>query len=141
MAEYEYSQLKGVIKVGNTVRAVKGKRNPCNELKNDGSNTGKITEVHDEHFATNGCTHGYNENWYLEIVKSNKTIMTKLNVMMKKLLSKDTQTFIKADFINGDLELTETVKDALAIINFETHKVALLKVAEEKLEEEAEESK
>ena len=42
---YSYAELKGRIKVGDEVRAVPGKENPCSELENDGSNIEKITRV------------------------------------------------------------------------------------------------
>lgn len=66
---YSYAELKGKIKVGDTVRAVAGKNNQCNELNNDGSNTRVITKVNDEFFWINGCFHGYYADYFLEIVE------------------------------------------------------------------------
>ena len=78
----------------------------------------------------------------LELIKTNKTnFMANLNSMMKRLLDADTKTLIKADFINGDLLLTEEGKDTLAAILFEANKKELVKLAEEKLSEEKKEEK
>ena len=66
--EYSYAELKGKIKVGDMVRAISGKNNPCSELRNDGSNTQKITEVNDGYFSINGCLHRYHQGVYLEIL-------------------------------------------------------------------------
>ena len=133
---YKYSQLKGVLKVGDTVRAVKGKRNPCYKLKNDGSNTRQITVTGDDCFSIDGCIHAYIKDWYLEIVNNKqKIIMTKLNIMMKKFLDKDSQALVKAEFINGDLELTDEGKENLFALLFEDKKKELVALANEKLEE------
>jgi len=66
--EYSYAELKGKIKVGDRVRAINGKSNPCEKLISDGSNTQKITEVNDEYFRINGCLHRYHGHNHLEIV-------------------------------------------------------------------------
>jgi len=63
-----YKELKDVIKVGDEVRAIKGKDNPCAQLKNDGSDTQRITQVNGYGFRINGCYHSYTEYGYLEIV-------------------------------------------------------------------------
>jgi len=62
--------------------------------------------------------------------------MTKLNVMMKKLLDKDIQLLIKADYINGDLEPTAKGKAAIDALNFIDRKEELVLMAKEDLEEE-----
>jgi hypothetical protein len=67
---YSYEELKNVIKVGDEVRAVPGKYNPCAELNNDGSNTQKITKVDDEGFRINGCWHAYYSDRFLELLPS-----------------------------------------------------------------------
>ena len=75
MAVYEYSNLKGVLKVGDKVKAVKGKNNPCNCLKN--GKTGTITKITDERFWIDGCFHFLNRfgcgDW-LEIVEDQKKL-------------------------------------------------------------------
>lgn len=65
---YSYADLKGKIAVGNTVKAVAGKKNPCKNLNNDGSNTAKITEVGENYFRINGCNHGYIDSCFLDII-------------------------------------------------------------------------
>jgi len=70
---YSYKELKGKIKVGDTVRAVEGKRNPCLKLSDNGINTKKITEVDDDGFWIDGCYHFYSEGGYLEIVDEETT--------------------------------------------------------------------
>ena len=79
---------------------------------------------------------------YLELEKiiNKKPIMQKLNVMMKKLLDADTQTLVKACYIDGDLELTEEGKDALLATVFDTNKAALVALATAKLAEETKKS-
>ena len=66
---------------------------------------------------------------------SNNTIMNKLSIMMKKLLDKDTQTLVKAGFINGDLDLTGAGQHALNTVLFIEKKAELVKLAEEVLAE------
>lgn len=66
---YSYADLKGKIKVGGTVKAVAGKRNPCKNLNNDGSNTAKITEVGENYFRINGCNHGYIDDGFLDLIR------------------------------------------------------------------------
>ena len=66
---------------------------------------------------------------------SNNTIMNKLSIMMKKLLDKDTQTLVKAGFINGDLDLTGAGQSALNTVLFIEKKAELVKLAEEVLAE------
>lgn len=76
---YSYSQLKGKIKVGDKVRAVEGKYNPCAELENDGSNEREITFVDHESFLIDGCYHSFvdnEEDCFLEIIETNQPTMT-----------------------------------------------------------------
>ena len=87
--------------------------------------------------------YAYNNLWIdeagdynAETNKSKKTIMTKLNTMMKQLLDADTQTLVKAGYINGDLELTSEGRDALNGIVFQQNKAALVALAQEALDEE-----
>lgn len=97
---YKYSELKGVLKVGDVVRAVKGKENCCIKLKSDGSNTVVITKIEDELFWINDCEHFFNdESGYLEIVSSSPrtikdadvgdVVMNRLE-NYRKILGKDT---------------------------------------------------
>lgn len=68
--------------------------------------------------------------------KPKKTIMKKLNTLVKKLLDSKTQTLLKAGLINGDLERTSTGTDALLDILFLEKMDALVTVAEEHIAEE-----
>ena len=74
-------------------------------------------------------------------IKKQKTIMTKLNTMMKKLLDSDTQTLIKAGFIDGDLQLTEGGEVELATLVFMEKKEELVKLAQAQLDEAKKENK
>lgn len=69
------------------------------------------------------------------------SMLTKLNNMMKRLLDKDTQALVKAGYINGDLELTETGKVAIWGILFDTHKSLLVESANADIAEAEEELK
>ena len=73
----------------------------------------------------------------IEIINPKKNkIMNKLNVIAQKILSKDTRSLIKANYLNNELELTEEGKNNLIAILFEKNKEALIKLAEEKIKEE-----
>jgi len=85
MKIYSYSELKGVIKVGDVVRAVSEMNNSCGELQNDGSDTARITKVSENFFYIEGCIHRYNSYDFLEIVETTKpeiieTPMTKTHI-------------------------------------------------------------
>ena len=56
--------------------------------------------------------------------------------MMKRILDKDTRTLVKAGMINGDLEFTEQGKNALESILLTEKKAELVKLAEEKINED-----
>lgn len=64
--------------------------------------------------------------------------MKKLGSMIKRVLDKETQTLYKADYLNGDLELTEKGKRELLGILYAEKKAELVKLAEEELKEEKE---
>lgn len=83
---------------------------------------------------------GYSTSWRdegdMQIIKNKTITMKKLNNMMKKLLDADTQTLVKAGYINGDLELTCEGKDALFTLVFDGLKSDLVKLATEKIAED-----
>lgn len=81
------------------------------------------------------CDFGETSDFY-QIIKTKKSIMKKLNIMMKKLLDADTQSLVKAGYINGDLELTCEGKEALFTLMFDGLKADLVKLAVEKIAEE-----
>lgn len=65
-----------------------------------------------------------------------KPLMKTLSNMTKKLLDADTQTLVKAGYINGDLNLTEEGEKVLLTIFFVANKTDLVTMATEKLAEE-----
>jgi len=75
-------------------------------------------------------------------LKRNSTLNTltkksmKLSSMIKRLLDQDSQTLYKAEFINGDLKLTEEGKNALMVLIFDDYRSKLVAEAKEKIEEE-----
>lgn len=70
------------------------------------------------------------------IKPTKKPLIMKLNAMMKQLLDADTQTLVKAGYINGDLEMTSDGEDALLTILFVANKAALVTDAQAKLDAE-----
>lgn len=77
-------------------------------------------------------------NYYSSGLKPiKKPFMKTISNMMKKLLDADTQALVKAGYINGDLELTTEGGQALQMISFIANKAELVKMAQEKIIEEA----
>lgn len=72
---------------------------------------------------------------------SNQSIMNRVSNMMKRLLDGDTQSLVKAGFINGDLEITDKGQDALNSVLFVNNKEELVELAEAELAEEKGERK
>lgn len=70
-----------------------------------------------------------------------KGFMKKLTTLMKKLLDADTQTLVKAGYINGDLEVTEAGEIALVNLLFMTNKADLVVMAQADLDEAEKEKK
>jgi len=68
---YSYAELKGKIKVGDKVSAVKGKYNQCSELNSDGSNVAIVTLVNEDCFAINYCVHIYHKDAFLNLNPQN----------------------------------------------------------------------
>lgn len=65
-----------------------------------------------------------------------KPLMKTVSNMMKKLLDKNTQTLVKAGYINGDLELTSEGTRALMELLFTQNTDALVASAQAKIDEE-----
>lgn len=58
--------------------------------------------------------------YYKLVTKDKKTIMNRVSIMMKKLLDARTQKFVKAGFIDGDLDITpEGIRTLNRIMFFE----------------------
>lgn len=70
-----------------------------------------------------------------------KTFMNNVNNMMKVILDADMRKLIKAGYVDGDLQLTAKGREALDSIQFTTHKEALVKLAQEDIDEEKENKK
>lgn len=108
---------------------------PGIEVDKDNGSRAWSCSIKGEKVATAcGCWDGVS---YLELIESvkTKTIMEKVSVMMKKLLSKDIQTLVKAGYINGDLDLTEQGQKVLMAQLFDANKAELVKSAEEDIAE------
>lgn len=71
-----------------------------------------------------------------KLTATKKPLMKTLNAMMKQLLDSDTQTLVKAGYINGDLEFTSEGINALTTILFAQNKPALVADAQTKLDAE-----
>ena len=71
-----YEELRGKVKVGDTVRAIPGLKNLCGELRDSGSNSATISKVDDEGFWINGCFHEYEEIGFLDWTPQPKTFDT-----------------------------------------------------------------
>jgi len=140
---YNTKEYLKIAKVGDVVRNIPGKNVACAELERDGSNTQKITKVGEGKIWINNCWHEGFEDYFLEVVETTQTnnkksFMKNLTPMLKTLLDKPARTLFKAGYINGDLELTEEGRSALNTILFNANKVALVKMAQEVLDEEKE---
>jgi hypothetical protein len=73
--------------------------------------------------------------WLMRQDKPRKKIMTKVTHLAKRLLDADTRTFIKAGFIDSDLELTESGKEFLLTKYLAENKKELAKEAKEYIKE------
>lgn len=80
---------------------------------------------------------GKTNNTKPRIIKGDNEITNmKITNLVKKILDKDTRTLVKAGFINGDLALTDEGVSELLGILFLEKKEELLKVANEKIDED-----
>ena len=69
------------------------------------------------------------------VIKITNTM--KITNIVKKILDVDTRTLVKAGFINGDLALTDEGVSELLGLLFLEKKAELVKIAQEKLDEES----
>lgn len=65
----------------------------------------------------------------------------KLTSLMKRLLDKDTQTLVKAGYLDTDLDLTNKGQEALLSLLLMANKPELVKMAQEELDEQKENKK
>lgn len=103
----------------------------------DGTSTPFLVE-----YDSDKDTHWFSEKC-VELINNNKlTMVQKIGILAKKLLSSDTQDLIKAGFLdNATLELTPEGVNELNAINFDTNKAALVTIAQAKNTEEANKNK
>ena len=94
-----------------------------------------------EGYATNGLQ-AKDEKCFVAVVgniledyKLNNNNFMKITNLVKKILDKDTRTLVSAGYINGDLALTDEGVAELIGIMFLEKKAELLKIAQEKLDE------
>lgn len=66
--------------------------------------------------------------------------MDRIRMIAKKLLDKDTRTFIKAGILDDDLNLTATGAEAVVSDYFLKNKSRMLKIANDMIEEKEKES-
>jgi len=59
----------------------------------------------------------------------------KLNAMMKRLLDEDTKALVKAGYLDSNLELTDSGREAMTALVFEQQKAAMVKQAQEVIAE------
>jgi len=135
-----YKELKNVIKVGDEVRAIEGKGNPCVKLKDDGSNTQKITRVNEDGFSINRCYHSYTADGYLEIVPRTLEIVPRTLEIVPTTnpMNKTHHILIAVALIMFSAlawNHTSTIKDKNAIDREKIHSNEKMKEAELKQDE------
>lgn len=112
-------------------------RNTSPKINNNAGKFGYVHEIRGSYYHIrydDGCEGQGTDADYTK-VSDKKTIMQKVSIMMKKLLDSDTQTLVKAGYINGDLDLTETGLAALHAVQFDANKAALVVMAQADLDE------
>ena len=121
-------------KVGDKVRVIGNHYGHCFDI----GTVAEIAEVGEKDYKVQGKDDYWRmKDDELDLV-SKKNIMKKLTPMLKTMLDKKGRTLYKAEFLNGDLELTEEGKGALMTILFEANKDELVKVAEDVIKESKE---
>lgn len=121
--------------LGDEIRIIEGgDYRGCSPLHSLVGQVGIISSIEEDdrnglHYRTS-CDSRCIPETQIELIKdrkiTTKKLMTKLTTMMKKLLDSDTQTLVKAGYINGDLEPTDTGNSALMTILFLANKPALV---------------
>jgi hypothetical protein len=122
-----------MLQVGDRIQN-KGNGSAQNQFK-----FGKVTTVYIEYGIKyeDGNVGSGEERHYKLVERGNKTIMQKVSTMFKLLVNDDTKALKEAGYINGDLELTDEGNNELRAILFAANKAELVKVAKDKLAEEA----
>lgn len=123
-----YPELKtkmAIFKVGDKIRAL----SDCS-----GMIKGSIYTVTRNGENLKGVNCSCPEKWEL-VNNNNKTIMSKLKTLFKRLVDHDVQVLSEVGFLNGDLALTQEGKDEIMNLLFLEKKAELVKVAQEMLDE------
>ena len=68
-----------------------------------------------------------------KIITFSKNNMSKISILLTRLLSKDIQTLIKAGFLTERLDLTDEGTQALLVLMLDEKREQLVKIAEERL--------
>lgn len=126
------------IKAGDKVRATKSCSGAiCGEVYEVFSSIGKqlfICEGGINALKKSGEGCSCIPSW--ELIENNKSSMSKISIMMKKLLNSNVQKQVKVGYINGDLELTDKGTKALLSILYTEKEVELTAMADEELVQE-----
>jgi len=72
-----------------------------------------------------------------QLIKRKAKNMNRLTPMQKRLLDADTQTLLKAGYLDSELDLTDAGQEVLDGIMFEANKAALVAAAQARLDEES----
>ena len=131
---YRYNELRGVLKVGDKVRAGNDCNNGCTEL--GGEIIATIDKIKDNYFYIDGCSHSFDKTEYsLELINNERSNnMVELTPMLNKLLDKDGKVLYKAGYINGDLELTDKGIRASNALLFDTNRKELVLEAQTEID-------
>ncbi len=135
-----------MVKVGDEVRMKIRIGNDCDYLSNN--KTAIITKIQSRPDGTlefwfinspndTPCGPHINQENKIELIKRKQGLMKNLGIMLKKLVDADTQTLLKAEYLNGDLELTDAGERALLAILFSANKAELVALAQAELDEAA----
>lgn len=84
--------------------------------------------------STNGNYCSCNGTWQL-VTNKKPNMAQSLKGLMSRLLDSDTQKLYKAEYINGDLQITEKGKNKILELLFVQLKAELVKLADEELKE------
>lgn len=155
---YHYSDLTGVLRVGDKVKAVTNSEgaiisNPCDELIR--GEIGEIRHVSDTGFRINGCGHNYGDydpsrrlvliipaeddrnHDRISINNLTNNMSQILNPNAEAMLDKDTKNLIKTGYLNPDLSITDKARNAIWTMALQERKEELSELAEAELEKEA----
>jgi len=88
------------------------------------------------HWDNEKLNSSYKEFREQDLIINNKKIFMKITNLVKQILDQDTRKLVKAGYIDGELSLTEDGVSELIGMIFAEKKPELVKLAEEKINEE-----